>query len=264
MLWHRVLVIFILSIEIVMADAFDYTEWNNILQQHVSSINNGKETRVNYAAIAADPQPLNNFLTKLSSISQQQFDQWQTNDQLAFLINTYNAWTIELIVKSPSDIKSIKDLGNWFNSPWSREFIPLFGHQRSLDYIEHQLIREPGRFNEPRIHFAVNCASIGCPALSPVAYQGNTIQQQLEQATKIFLSDRSRNRIDGDKLALSSIFKWYREDFERGWQGYTSLEQFLADYSHALILSSHQINQLKSGALAIEYLDYNWRLNGKR
>jgi len=199
----------------------------------------------------------------LSNVQQRTFDQWSHNEQLAFLINAYNAATVELILTAWPSIDSIKDLGSLFSSPWSKEFVVLLGEQRSLDDIEHNLIRGSRRYNDPRVHFAVNCASIGCPALRPEAYSSENLDQQLDEQTRLFLSDRSRNRLDGHQLKLSSIFKWYQEDFEKGWKGYRSLTSFLVDHPEALNLSAAKVKELQAGAIDITYLDYNWQLNGK-
>jgi hypothetical protein len=130
-----------------------------------------------------------------------------------------------------------------------------------LDDIEHGLIRGSGRYNDPRIHFAVNCASIGCPALRAEAYVAQRLNVQLEDATQMFLSDRTRNRVESDALKVSSIFKWYRPDFEKGWRGANTLGQFLALYSEPLALNADTASQLSAGKLDIEFLDYDWRLN---
>ena len=138
------------------------------------------------------------------------------------------------------------------------------GQQRSLDDIEHTLIRGSGRYNDPRIHFAVNCASIGCPSLRASAYTGNQLQLQLDDAVNKFLGDRSRNRIEDQTLKISSIFKWYGEDFAKGWLGYNSLIQFLTHYQQALGLTQQQTKELNANTIDIEFMDYDWRLNAKR
>jgi hypothetical protein len=135
------------------------------------------------------------------------------------------------------------------------------GEKRSLDDIEHGLIRGSGRYNDPRIHFAVNCASIGCPALRNQAYRGDILEAQLEEATVLFLSDKSRNRLSEGSLQISSIFKWYREDFERGWRGAATLPQFLALYKDSLGLGDAETDELASGNITIAFLDYDWKLN---
>ena len=139
-----------------------------------------------------------------------------------------------ILTKCP-DLESIKDLGSFFQSPWGKSFIPLLGGTRSLDDIEHGLIRGSGRYKDPRVHFAANCASIGCPSLRAEAYVGDRLDEQLEDAARSFLRDRSRNRLDEGELKVSSIFKWYRNDFEKGWRGKHSLAQFLAGYADSLI-----------------------------
>jgi len=147
-----------------------HDNWNSLLNKHLISMNNGGTTEVDYAAFKHDQIKLQNYLEQLGKISRSEFDAWSKSKQLAFLINAYNAWTIELILTEYPDLKSIKDLGTLFKSPWDKEFIPLLGKTISLNDIEHGLIRGSDRYNEPRIHFAVNCASIGCPALRNEAY----------------------------------------------------------------------------------------------
>ena len=133
-------------------------------------IQDGQASRVDYSAFQKNQKVLQAYLASMSAVSRSEFDSWTKDQQLAFLINAYNAWTIEFVLSAYPDIKSIKDLGSFFSSPWKKEFINLLGETRSLDNIEHTLIRGSGRYNEPRIHFAVNCASIGCPALLNRAY----------------------------------------------------------------------------------------------
>lgn len=257
------LINFILLITTFSAQAanFDHSLWDELLKKHVVSINQETSTQVNYGNFLQDRSQLKTYLNSLKTIPLNRFESWSKPDQLAFLINAYNAWTIELILTEYPDVESIKDLGSWLQSPWGKSFIPLLGKTRSLDDIEHGLIRAEGKYEDPRIHFAVNCASIGCPALSSTAYTGSNLDIQLDTATRSFLSDRSRNRLKGRTLEVSKIFDWYHEDFERNWQGYKTLPQFFIQYSAALGLNEKAIQDLKSGAIAIEFLDYNWQLN---
>lgn len=242
---------------------FNHSSWDQLLKAHVLSVNGGRSTAVDYQGMASDHQSLKRYLAALSSVSETQFDQWAKQEQLAFLINAYNAWTVELILTAWPDLESIKDLGSFFSSPWKKEFVTLLGKTRALDDIEHGLIRGSGRYNDPRIHFAVNCASIGCPALRAEAYNGDRLEQQLEEQTALFLNDRSRNRAEGNVIKLSSIFRWYREDFEKGWYGFKRLEDFLLAHAADLGLSSTLITTLKTGNADIEFMDYDWRLNKK-
>ena len=199
------------------------------------------------------------YLETLSAVSPAEFDRWSEARQLAFLINAYNAWTVELILRHYPGIDSIREIGGWFRSPWKLSFFDLLGKRRSLDELEHEMIRE--NYAEPRIHFAVNCASIGCPALAREPYRGDELERQLEAATQRFLSDRQRNGLSKGALRVSPIFDWYEEDFAKGWRGLHSLPDFLAHYGDALGLSSAQQRQLRSGALRIRHTDYKWALN---
>jgi hypothetical protein len=238
--------------------------WQALLSQHVTPINNGHSSKVDYAGIKKDQVKLSAYLTTLGAIDKQTFAQWPAPQQLAFLINAYNAWTVELILTVYPDLESIKDLGNFFSSPWSKQFIPLLGETRSLDNIEHELIRGDNKYGDPRIHFAVNCASIGCPALREEAYSADKLEQQLAEQTLRFLSDKSRNRFTEHSMALSAIFKWYGDDFTLGFRDSNSLATFILLYHKALNLTPAQQAGLKSGDMATKFLNYDWALNGVR
>ncbi|WP_202962397.1 DUF547 domain-containing protein [Congregibacter litoralis] len=238
-----------------------HASWNTLLQSCVEDTEDGYSTAVNYDCFASKESALDGYLHALKAVSKDELLGLNDHRQLAFLINAYNAWTVKLILNNWPGVDSIRDLGSLLLSPWKKSFIPLLGGIVSLDDIEHGMIREPGRFDDPRIHFAVNCASIGCPALRREAYRGEVLDSQLEEQTRSFLGDPSRNRLRGDELEISSIFKWYRDDFEQGWRGAESLELFLARYAGALNLSSQQLVQLEKGDIDIEFLAYDWRLN---
>jgi hypothetical protein len=139
----------------------------------------------------------------------------------------------------------------------------LLGAERSLDDVEHGLIRAPGAFDEPRIHFAVNCASVGCPMLREDAYVGERIDSQLEDSVRRFLGDRSRNRYDpaSGALEVSRIFDWYKEDFEKGNRGISSVPRFLAPYAGILADGAGAQAAVRQGQAQIRYLDYDWNLN---
>lgn len=241
----------------------EHALWDTLLKQHVINQHGGKATVVDYAGFKEHRNQLKDYLELLASVSTSDFDSLSKDAQLAFLINAYNAWTVELILTRYPDLESIKELGSFFRSPWKKAFIPLLGATRSLDDIEHKLIRGSDRYQEPRIHFAVNCASIGCPALRDEAYRAEVLNAQLEQQTQLFLADQTRNRLQKDHLAVSSIFKWYREDFEKGWLGYQSLDSFLLNYADALGLQAQHKQLLEQGKLKIKFLDYDWKLNDK-
>jgi len=258
----------LLSIVLLAARAhaatFDHSAWDTLLKNHVVAITEGRATQVDYAGFARDRSKLKGYLNSLGAVQRSTFDAWPKPDRLAFLINAYNAWTVEYILTKYPDLKSIKDLGSLFQSPWKKKFIPLLGETVALDDIEHGMIRADGAYSEPRIHFAVNCASIGCPALRTEAFTGEKLTQQLDASARDFLGDRSRNRVTNGKLELSSIFKWYREDFERGWGGYKSLFQFLGDYAPALGLNAADKQKVDAKSIPLSFLDYDWKLNVKK
>jgi hypothetical protein len=261
----RVVVVVLLALKcgMVQAAGFDQSVWDSLLKKNVISLRNGQATQVDYSGFAVDRNKLKQYLTGVSGITQADFDRWDRPSQLSFLINAYNAFTVELVLTRYPDLASIKDLGSLLQSPWKKRFIPLLGETRSLDDIEHSLIRGSGRYAEPRVHFVLNCASIGCPALRPEAFVADRLDAQLEDATKAFLTDRTRNRLDGEVLKVSSIFKWYREDFEKDWRGATSLPRFFVLYREALGFTDISANRLRAGEIPIEFLDYDWRLNSK-
>lgn len=224
---------------------FDHSHdaFTQVLQKVVHP--QGRASRVDYRQLTQDPDRLSTYLATLSSASQQQFNGFTKPQQLAFLINAYNGYQLKLVIDN-YPIGSIKDVGNFFRSPWDIEFFQLFGDDASLNLIEHGMIRE--QFNEPRIHFAVNCASISCPPLQRVAFQAVQLDEQLEAATVNFLNDESVNRVDpnSNRLLVSKIFDWYGEDF---------------DDVTAFILSKMQGVESSNQAFKLDYLDYDWGLN---
>ena len=235
-----------------------HTELAEILSSSVKLIRNGQASEVDYKGL--DQKKLSSYTKSLSLVTRAEYNQMTRNQKLAFLINTYNAFTIALIVQNPN-VKSIKDLGSFISSPWKKKFISLFGSQLSLDEVEHTLIRQDPLFQEPRIHFAVNCASIGCPALLNEAFTGDQLEKQLQLVTENFLKDRTRNRIEGNNVVISKIFDWYAVDFEKGWFGITSVQDFLAKNSKSLADDSNQKLILESKDYKLKYSDYDWKLN---
>lgn len=236
----------------------DNAPWDGLLQRHVKVLDGGHATQVDYAGLRAEQALLRDYLAATAAVSPAEFATWSKAEQLAFLINVYNASTVALVLSGEPQIASIKELGSLLRSPWKQRFIKLLGETRSLDELEHGLIRGEQGYQEPRIHFAVNCASIGCPALRNEAYNGARLDAQLADAQRDFLSDRSRNRLTGQTLQVSSIFKWYGDDFDFNGQG---LGGYLASQAEALGLSPSQVQQLLDEQIDIEFLDYDWQLN---
>jgi Protein of unknown function, DUF547 len=250
------------------AEAFDATHarWTLLLKRHVRVLRNGQASLVHYAGFAADRGELRVYLDSLSAVPAAAFAGWPRAERQAFLINAYNAFTVELILTRYPDLKSIKDLGNLLQSPWKRSWITLLGGTLSLDDIEHGLLRKRGDFDDPRVHFAVNCASIGCPALREEAFVAARLDAQLDEQTRRFMSDRTRNRWNPQRqrLELSKIFDWYGEDFRLGHRGITSLEAFAATFADLLADGAADRTRLRSGPVEIGFTDYDWALNLSR
>jgi hypothetical protein len=229
-----------------LAQGFDqsHAAWSALLKKHVVVLQGGKSSQVRYAAFAKDRTALKAYLDTLSGVKEAEFRNWSKPQRMAFLINAYNAFTVELIL-AHYPVKSIKDIGSdLFNNRWKMMFFKLFGQDSSLDQIEHDMLRKPGAYDEPRVHFALNCASIGCPMLREEAYVAERLEHQLEEQARRFLSDPARNRYANGRLEVSKIFDWYKEDF-------APREKFFARYADALGGTSKEIL----------FLDYNWALN---
>lgn len=237
-----------------------HAAWTTLLAAHVRWNEAGTASTVDYAGFARDRAALDAYRAALGDVTATDFDAWPESDRLAFLVNAYNAHTIALVLTRYPDLASIKDLGGWITSPWKQRFFELLGESRSLDDVEHRMIRGGVGAREPRVHFALNCASIGCPALRPEAYRGDALEAQLADQTRRFLSDRSRNRYDdvSGRLEVSKIFDWYGEDFVRA---AGSVAMYLAP--HAALLSDDDAARAKiaAGDVAIGFLDYDWALN---
>lgn len=250
---------------LVLAQTFDHTHgaWNRLVKSLVVVQRGGRASQVRYAGFLAQRGALQDYLRQLSAVPRVNFEAFTRAQQMAFLINAYNAFTVELILTRYPRLASIKDLGNWLSPPWKLRWIALLGEAVSLDDIEHGMLRKRGVYNDPRIHFAVNCASIGCPMLREEAYVPELIDQQLDAQMQRFMADRERNRWNPktEQLELSRIFDWYAEDFRLGHQGIYSLHGLAARFADALADVEADRARIRSTQVLITYLDYDWRLN---
>jgi len=240
--------------------------WTALLKRHVVLQGGGSASQLRYAGMAADRALLKAYLDTLSAVSAASFADFSKAQQMAFLINAYNAFTVELILTRYPKLASIRDLGSLLQNPWKPKFIALLGTQMSLDGIEHETLRVRGRYDDPRIHFAVNCASIGCPMLREEAFVAERLDAQLEEQSRRFMSDRSRNRYNpaSGKLELSKIFDWYGDDFKLGHMGIASLAAFAARHADLLAETPAERDKLRGLAVEVSFLDYDWKLNDVR
>lgn len=209
----------------------DHSAWDALLKKHVR-----EDGMVNYKGFQKDREQLDKYLQMLSA--QEPDDNWSNAELLAYYINLYNAYTVDLILRN-YPLKSIKDI----SGPWTKEFIQVGDTDISLGALENSILR---KMNEPRIHFAINCASISCPKLMNEAFIAGKIEQQLEKATSEFINS-GKNEISEDSAQLSSIFDWYKGDFtENG-----SLIDYVNQYSKVKLAPDARI----------EFKEYNWNLN---
>jgi hypothetical protein len=250
------------------ASAFDHTYagWDALLKAHVRYVDGGRASRVDYAGMQRDAAKLAALLEEDRKVTRVEFDGWTKPQQEAFLLNAYNAFTVKKILTRYPDIKSIRDFGTVFGNPWKDKFFTLFGEPATLDMIEQDLLRKPGAYDEPRIHFALVCASIGCPMLRNEAFTADRLDDQLEEGIRRFLSDRTRNRYDAGKgkLEVSRIFDWYGQDFEKGNHGYTSVKATLARYADLLADKPEDRAAVQAQRADVAFLDYDWSLNDAR
>jgi hypothetical protein len=240
-----------------------HKDWDILLKKHVKVAQGGNASRVDYAGLAKDRAALKAVLASYAKVTKTEFDAMTKPGQQAFLINYYNALTIEKILTRYPDIKSIRDFGNVFGNPWKDKFFKLFGQDATLDQIEHETLRVDGVYDDPRVHFAVVCASIGCPMLLPDAFTADKLDAQLEDGMKRFLSDRTRNRYSPQtgKLEISRIFDWYGKDFTKGHKGYTSVKQAMAKYADQLADKPEDRAAVREQKAEIAFLEYDWSLN---
>jgi hypothetical protein len=207
--------------------------YGQILSSNVSS--SGK---VNYAGIKKNIEMLNQAISHYQENTPK--SSWSSNQKLAYWINAYNLFTIKLIVDN-YPVSSIKDIAN--GKPWDKKFIELDGKKMSLNDIENGIIRK--QFNEPRIHFAVNCASISCPKLLNQEYTASNLNSLLEKQAKRYINDKNENTFTANSAQISNIFDWYKVDFDGG------VIPFLNKYLAAPLPLNAKIS----------YKEYNWNLN---
>lgn len=221
----------------------DHSIYADLLAQYVG------KGHVDYQGFKKDEQKLDQYLAILETVDVKKLAR---NEQFAFYINAYNAWTIKLILSGYPGIKSIKDLGTIFKSPWKKKMCRIDGGVITLDDIEHKIIRP--KFKDPRVHFAINCAAFSCPPLISQPYLGSTLNQQLSDSARAFVNDPQSNTLRGNTLYVSKIFKWFSEDFNNDVIGFF-LKYAKDDFKEEL--------ESKRKEIKIKYLHYDWSLNGK-
>ena len=208
-----------------------------------------KDGKVDYRGFKSEEARLDQYLKVLEGTDPKKL---LRDEQFAFYINAYNAWTIKLILSAYPEIKSIRDLGNLFKSPWKKKLARIDGDIVTLDHIEHDILRP--LFKDPRVHFAINCASKGCPPLRAEPYRGAVLNEQLNDMAQAFINDDRYNRLEGRTLYVSRIFKWFGEDFKDDIIG------FFLKYARGALKNELTLNPQE---IKVRYLEYDWSLNGE-
>lgn len=216
--------------------SLDHSAWTALLKKYVN-----KEGNVDYKGFKNDREALTSYLNYLSKNKPE--ESWSVQEILAYYINVYNAFTVNLIVEH-YPVESIKDI----NGPWTRAIVPIGDINMSLGGVENGLLK---KMKEPRFHFAINCASVSCPKLLDEAYTAAKINEQLDKVTREFINS-DENKISENKAELSSIFDWYEKDFKVN--DIDSVIEYINQYSDTKI----------NPDATITYLEYNWGLNEKR
>lgn len=224
-----------------------HARYASLLESHV------RDGFVDYRALKANPGDLDAYLDQLAAIPASVFDRWSRDEQLALLINLYNARTLRLIVDH-HPVSSIRSIGLLPGSAWKQRIVRFQGRQISLDSLEHERIRP--RYREPRVHFALVCAARSCPPLRSEPYTGTRLDEQLEDQARRFLGDAGKNRWDpvARILWLSPIFEWYAGDFMTG-------RPSLVAYVRPYLPEQARLTLNPDAMPEIRYTDYDWSLN---
>ncbi len=213
----------------------DYSTWDKLLKKYVDDQGN-----VDYKNFRKEIGLLNSYLELQTKNPVSEYDTKES--KLVYYINLYNAATVKLILDN-YPLGSIKDL----KGPWNRQVVTIRNKQLSLGDIEHNILR---KMDEPRIHFAINCASYSCPKLLNEAFTVEKLEDLLEKSARTFVNDPKRNVITKEKAMLSQIFKWYKKDFTNK----VSLTDYINQYSTIKITKE----------TSIEFINYDWRLNASK
>ncbi len=210
----------------------NHQEWGRLLTKYVDS-----KGDVDYKSFKDDIVSLEQYLDYLGGFTPG--EDWPQEEQLGYYINLYNAATVKRILDH-YPVNSIRNI----KQPWARKWIKVGSEKLSLNQIEHSILR---KMDEPRIHFAINCASASCPKLYKEPFEASELEQQLESVTWAFINDPFRNEISEGNIALSPLFKWYKGDFTKA----GSLLDFISRYSLKAIQED----------VKVEYKKYDWSLN---
>ncbi|NET55594.1 MAG: DUF547 domain-containing protein [Symploca sp. SIO2E6] len=241
---------------VAQAAPLNYDDYAEVLTTYVT-----EDGLVDYQKLQENRQQLDDFNAALGAVNPNDYESWSEAEQIAFLTNAYNSFTLQSIIDQNPLKKSIRDIPG----VWKGRKFDVAGQTKTLDNIEHKTLRVD--FNEPRIHVALVCAAISCPPLRDEPYTGEQLDAQLDDQTSKFLDSPHGLRIDREKdtVYISSIFKWFGKDWE---QTYGVEDKFTGNASERAVLnfisnylSSEEKEYLEQGDYKLKYLDYDWSLN---
>ena len=228
----------------------DHSVWNRFLANYVLSTRDGIN-RVAYGQVSKEVrETLSTYIKKLTTIAISRFNR---SEQLVFWINLYNSLTI-IVILDHYPVASIRDIdispGLFVDGPWDKKLITVEDEAISLNDIEHRILRPIWR--DPRIHYVVNCASLGCPNLAGTAFTSQNIENDLNAAANAFINHPRAAQIESGKLTVSSIYSWFQEDFGNG---EAEVIEHLKDYASPSLKKELEI------VTKIEDYTYDWGLN---
>lgn len=246
-------------------NSFDhsYVEYGRLLRRHVIGI------RVDYTALRLKQTSLNTLVSEFGQVARDEFEAWSDTEQIAYLVNAYNAFTLKAVIdhypikrrwfdffNPPNSIKQIPGV-------WSRLRWRAAGNEITLDDIEHGRLRQ--HYNEPRIHFAVNCASVSCPPLRPEPYVAERLERQLIIATREFLASNLGVEVKEDTLRVSSMLKWFGDDFIEQYSRLVKTNGSAKERALIGVIAKYgppnAARVAQSGNARIQFLKYDWSLN---
>lgn len=253
-------------------ETFDqsHSVYNSLLKKYV------KNGRVDYSGFIASKQEFVSYLNTLGSVKQSEYGSWTEKEKLAFWINAYNAFTIKAIIDHYPITRSFSIVGLFVPSNsilqikgvWDELKFKAVGNEVTLEDIEHEILRK--EFDEPRIHMALNCASVSCPDLRNEAYVPGRLEEQLTQASTAFMNNPEKGLYidEGDGIVkLSKIFNWFGDDFipiyggGHSFQGRSEKENAALNFALVYVDSDSKKEYLKRNNFRIGYLNYDWHLN---
>jgi hypothetical protein len=228
----------------------DHSEWTTLLGRYLETDAEDGINRFDYAGVTPDDRErLQAYLQSLEAV---QVSTLNSGEQLAYWINVYNAFTVEVILEHyPVDsIREINISGIFSRGPWGAELIEIEGESLTLDDVEHRILRPI--WDDPRIHYAVNCASIGCPNLQPVAFTRENADDLMTQGAESYVNHPRGVAISGNRMTVSSIYNWFQEDFGGNEEG---VVEHLLEYARPALAA-----EIRAFSGRIRY-DYDWSIN---